>query len=995
MTQVRATRPLSPRARSRVTLFATLLLLLTGGAMAAARTAAASSFPTTESLDTFQRAAENPLSDGGKWSKLAWTKTIGRVFSTTYGWVPKEGGAEASEAEADGAYWNAREFSNPAASVHIYAENLKAYVALWCDSTGTSSKNGYRLRIVGLGKTTYAFKLVLEKWVNGTKTVLGESGEVLFKGASSENVVGISAINGTVTAWYGTTESALAAKAEAADSTFSHGYVGIEGTDDSAYGETQYRAAGFPPTESLDSFERAAENPLSNGGKWSKLAWAKTIGRVYSATFGWVPKEGGLEAPESEADGTYWNVREFAGPAVAVHMDAENRHDYVALWCDTTGAGSKNGYRLKVLGTDTANNYAFKLILEKWVSGTRTQLAESSEILFKGSSSENVVGITASGGKVAAWYGTTEATLAIKAEASDTTFSHGYVGLEGTDDSAFGETKYRAAGNEKEEHESKTKPVNTVRPTIAGPHTYGKEETANRGTWTGTEPISYAYQWERCEAECKAISGATASTYVVAEADIGKTLRVKVTATNSAGSSSEVSASSEVVTGPPFNTALPEITGQATERHYEYASHGTWIGTGTISYAYQWYLCEPGCIPIEGATGSVKNLESPTEVGKTLMVKVTATNSYGSGVVFSNPTPTVTANACGFSTDEGATHCYGVAVWPYENLGITRQIRTFFASVPVPTEDFVTNEMWDIFARGGWIEAGDIAGRNAGFDYFTASDIPEGYETHGFYFTDLTAIAPEADSWFETTIHAAGSGVWYIYMVGKHEWSWGSQPGSASRGEDGMEATNDNIYASGQSMNLSYWSASNGQLYEGWSGDYGTPQGSGCITVTGDTSESFSNECDPPAFAERPEIRAGADTHAAVRPEALALGAAQSDGDPSPTAQQSVKTTVLDGAMTLSPPGSEAPTDSAAARASLSKKAELVVLHGHFTLGSAPVPRGASTPTGSVLSLVIDEATGAIVFTALTNHAPSLHSLEALGQVSDIVDPANSAAAQQ
>jgi hypothetical protein len=223
--------------------------------------------------------------------------------------------------------------------------------------------------------------------------------------------------------------------------------VGIEGNDSTAFGETKYRAASapFPSTESLDTFERAAENPLSNGGKWSKLGWTKTIGRVYSTMFGWVPKEGGSEAPESEADGAYWNVQEYANPAVSTHMYAETRRDYVGIWCDTTGTGSKNGYRLKVVGTSTSGNATFKLILEKWVNGTRTQLRESSEVLFKGSSSENTVGLTAINGQIKGWYGASEASLAVVVEASDTTFSRGFVGIEGNDNSAFGETKYRAS----------------------------------------------------------------------------------------------------------------------------------------------------------------------------------------------------------------------------------------------------------------------------------------------------------------------------------------------------------------------------------------------------------------------------------------------------------------------------------------------------------------------------------------------------------------------
>jgi len=203
----------------------------------------ASGFPATESLDTFERAAENPLSDGGKWSKLGWAKAIGRVFSSTFGWTPSEGEAGAPESEASGAYWNSREFTNPAVSVHLYAENLKDYAALWCDAAGSSSsRSGYRLKVLGTG-TSYTFKLLLEKWVSGTKGTLLAEHEVAFKGASSENVIGLTAINGKVQAWYGTSESSLTIEAEASDSTFTKGYVGIEGTNKTAYGETKYRAS--------------------------------------------------------------------------------------------------------------------------------------------------------------------------------------------------------------------------------------------------------------------------------------------------------------------------------------------------------------------------------------------------------------------------------------------------------------------------------------------------------------------------------------------------------------------------------------------------------------------------------------------------------------------------------------------------------------------------------------------------------------------------------
>ena len=76
-------------------------------------------------------------------------------------------------------------------------------------------------------------------------------------------------------------------------------------------------------------------------------------------------------------------------------------------------------------------------------------------------------------------------------------------------------------------------PTNTARPTISDttPQS-GQALTASNGTWTGDSPITFTYQWQRCNASgasCVTIAGATAQTYTVQAADVGSTLRVVVT----------------------------------------------------------------------------------------------------------------------------------------------------------------------------------------------------------------------------------------------------------------------------------------------------------------------------------------------------------------------------------------------------------------------------------------------------------------------------------
>jgi hypothetical protein len=190
-------------------------------------------------------------------------------------------------------------------------------------------------------------------------------------------------------------------------------------------------------------------------------------------------------------------------------------------------------------------------------------------------------------------------------------------------------------------------PVNDVLPAISGSAQEGQVLSASTGAWDGS-PTGYGYQWQQCDAaggSCADIVGAGASSYLLAASDVGLTVRVVVTASNAAGSASASSSQSAVVVAAPaapVNDVLPAISGSAKQGQVLSASTGVWSGSPT-GYGYQWQQCD-------AAGGNCSNIGAGTEktlklnggnVGHTIRVTVTATNSAGSAQASSGATGAV------------------------------------------------------------------------------------------------------------------------------------------------------------------------------------------------------------------------------------------------------------------------------------------------------------------------------------------------------------------
>ena len=180
----------------------------------------------------------------------------------------------------------------------------------------------------------------------------------------------------------------------------------------------------------------------------------------------------------------------------------------------------------------------------------------------------------------------------------------------------------------------------------------------------GLDNATFNHQWLADDAE---IVGATGGSYILTDADEGKTIKVQVSFTDDAGNDEELTsaATGAVAAAPPPNTpatGLPSITGTA-QVGYTITAVTSGIedadGLDNATFNHQWLADDA---EIVGATGGSYIL-TDADAGKAVKVKVTFTDaadndeeltSAATGAVAAAPPPPNTP-ATGLPTITGAT----------------------------------------------------------------------------------------------------------------------------------------------------------------------------------------------------------------------------------------------------------------------------------------------------------------------------------------------------
>ena len=192
-------------------------------------------------------------------------------------------------------------------------------------------------------------------------------------------------------------------------------------------------------------------------------------------------------------------------------------------------------------------------------------------------------------------------------------------------------------------------------PSISGAAQVGETLTADTSGIAdadGLSNVSYSYQWIRNDGSSDSdITSATGSSYTLAAADEGRTIKVKVSFTDDADNGETLtSAATAAVDAEPNSpaTGTPTITGTAQVGQTLTADTSAIAdadGLTNVSYSYQWIRNDGSSdTDIQDATDSTYSLVDADE-GKTIKVRVSFTDDAGHGETLTSAATGIVAAA--------------------------------------------------------------------------------------------------------------------------------------------------------------------------------------------------------------------------------------------------------------------------------------------------------------------------------------------------------------
>ncbi len=281
--------------------------------------------PASPLLDDFNRADENPLSDGGSW--------INKLLTTDVNLKLVSNQVLATSAARCGAYWAAAADSE--AFLTVATLPTSDGVGLWLRviHPGTANVSGYMAWY-----EPSAPSLAIWRVTNGAFTRIAiqtspafATGDKLWFRASGSSLV-LATFHGGV--W--------ADQLTVTDTTYAGGYIGIFGGANTTWRVDDFGGGAVPTSGPrgavLDDFNRADENPLSDAGAWTNKV-VSTDGNLKLVS-------NKVAATSAARDGASWNAETFIDSEAFLTISTLPTSDGAGLWLRVTNPGisSATGY---------------------------------------------------------------------------------------------------------------------------------------------------------------------------------------------------------------------------------------------------------------------------------------------------------------------------------------------------------------------------------------------------------------------------------------------------------------------------------------------------------------------------------------------------------------------------------------------------------------------------------------------------------------------------
>ncbi len=180
-------------------------------------------------------------------------------------------------------------------------------------------------------------------------------------------------------------------------------------------------------------------------------------------------------------------------------------------------------------------------------------------------------------------------------------------------------------------------PVNTSTPLVSGsPFETSTVTLISKGQWSGVVETQLLTQWQICTTaiSCVDISAATSTAYVATSSDVGKSIRVKITAPYSQKNVEAFSNQTPLIKKAHTNVFAPTLLSYADIGDTIDIFKGAWEGLSITKLSYIWQRCSSlnSCKNIIGETS---NTYKPTTSDRGYYLRVGESPSAGTAYAYS------------------------------------------------------------------------------------------------------------------------------------------------------------------------------------------------------------------------------------------------------------------------------------------------------------------------------------------------------------------------